>query len=271
MITPLCTVRGCAQPLAREERRFVCANGHSFDVARSGYLNLLQPQDRRSRAPGDSPEAVAARRRFLDAGHAAPLVRAIVDALPLRANDALLDAGCGEGHHLTAFRHAYGVDAHGVDISVPAIELAARRDRECTWIVANADRFLPFADASFRAVTSITARLNPAEFHRVLAANGTLLVAVAGADDLIELREAILGERIERDRTDRTIDLFTPLFHLERREHVRHVAQLDRNAMIDVTASSYRALRKRERERLEQLDAMNVTLSRDILLMRKLT
>jgi 23S rRNA (guanine745-N1)-methyltransferase len=264
----LCTVRGCAQPLAREERRVVCANGHSFDVARSGYLNLLQPQDRRSRAPGDTPEAVAARRRFLDAGHAAPLVRALVDALPLQPNDTLLDAGCGEGHHLTAFREAYGVDAYGVDISVPAIELAARRDRACTWIVANADRFLPFADGSLRAVTSITARLNPAEFHRVLAANGTLLVAVAGADDLIELREAVLGERLERDRTDRTIDLFAPHFALERREHIRHIAGLDREAMLDVMSSSYRALRTREREKLEQLDAMNVTLSRDLLVFR---
>ena len=270
MIEALCTVRGCARPLAREERRFVCANGHSFDVARSGYINLLQPQDRRSREPGDSPEAVAARRRFLDAGHAAPLVRAIVDALPLRAGDALLDAGCGEGHHLSAFRQAYGVDAYGVDLSVPAIEAAAKRDRERTWIVANADRFLPFADGSFHAVTSITARLNPAEFHRVLAAGGTLLVAVAGADDLIELREAILGERLERDRTDRTVDLFASHFALERREQIRHVAHLDRAAMIDVTASSYRALRTKERERLEQLDAMPVTLSRVLLLFRRI-
>lgn len=268
MIALLCTVRGCGAPLTCEARRWVCANGHAFDVARSGYTNLLQPQDRRSRTPGDTPEAVAARRRFLDAGHAEPLVRAIVDALPLTADDALLDAGCGEGHHLAAFRRAYGIDAHGVDISIPAIDAAARRYRDCTWIVANADRFLPYADASFRAVTSITARLNPPEFHRVLRDDGTLLVVLPGADDLIELRESILGERIERDRVERTIDTFAPLFTLQHHTHITHRPLLDRAAMIDVMSSSYRALRTRERARLEELEAMDVTLSRDLLVMR---
>ena len=264
----LCSVKTCRQPLARRERTYVCANNHAFDVARSGYVNLLQPQDRRSRTPGDTPEAVAARRRFLERGFVQPLVDGIVAALPLREGDALLDAGCGEGHHLAAFRAAYSVDAYGVDISVPAIDLAARRHRDCRWIVANADRFLPWEDASFHALTSITARLNAAEFHRVLREDGTLLVAIPGADDLVELREAIQGERIERDRVERTIDMFSSLFAFERHVALRHVAQLDREAMHDVLATSYRGLRRSESERLARLEPMDVTLSRDVLLFR---
>lgn len=263
-----CTVRDCRTPLTRDGQRYVCANAHSFDVARSGYVNLLQPQDRRSRNPGDRPEAVAARRRFFERGFAQPLVDAIVRALPLREGAALLDAGCGEGHHLAAFRRAYGARGYGVDLSVPAIELAARRHRDCEWIVANADRFLPFADASLAAVTSITARLNPEEFRRVLAPGGALLVVLPGPDDLIELREAVQGEGLERDRAERTVAAFAPYFTLERRETIRHVARLDREAMIDVMSSSYRGLRTRERERLEQLVAMDVTLTRDLLRFR---
>ncbi len=259
-------MRSCRTPLDEEGRRFVCANGHSFDLARSGYVNLLQPQDRRSRTPGDTPEAVSARRRFLGRGFTDPLVAAIVAALPLTPSDALLDVGCGEGHHLAAFRRAYGPDAHGIDISVPAIELAARRYRDCRWVVANADRFLPYEDASFTAVASITARLQPAEFRRVLAPGGSLLVVLPGADDLIELREQVLGERVERDRTQRTVEMFAPHFTLARHDRVRHVVRLDREAMIDVMSSSYRGLRTREREKLEQLEAMEVTLSRDLLL-----
>lgn len=228
-------------------------------------MNLLQPQDRRSKSPGDTPEAVAARRRFLESGHLDAIVDAIVHALPLREGASLLDAGCGEGHHLAAFRRAYGVEACGIDISVPAIELASRRHRDCFWIVANADRMLPFANASLDAVTSITARLNPEEFRRVLAPGGTLLVAIPGADDLIELRQSVLGGRVERDRVERTLAMFAPHFTLSRRERVRHVAQLDRAAMIDVMTSSYRGLRTRERERLEQIEAMEVTFSRDLL------
>ncbi len=265
-VTLLCPVRSCHAPLAPEERRFVCAHAHSFDVARSGYLNLLQPQDRKSKNPGDTNEAALARRRFLDRGLVEPLTQAIVALLPLGTGQTLLEAGCGEGHHLAAFRRAYAAEAHGTDISVPAIELAARRHRDCRWVIANADRFLPYADASFDAVMSITARMNVEEFRRVLAPEGTLLVVIPGADDLLELRESVLGERIERDRTERTIDTFSSRFRLERHEHLRHVAHLDRAAMSDVMASSYRALRTREREKLATLDAITVTFSRDALL-----
>jgi 23S rRNA (guanine745-N1)-methyltransferase len=268
VVTLLCTVRNCRQPLVRHERTYVCANGHSFDVARSGYVNLLQPQDKKSKSPGDAAEAVAARRRFFAAGHVQPVVDAIVAALPLRAGEAILDAGCGEGHHLEAFRRAYGIDGWGIDISLPAIELAAKTYRHCGWIVANADRFLPFADGAFAAVASITARMNAEEFHRVLAPGGALLVVLPGADDLIELRAAVLGEGVERDRVERTVATFAPRFALEERDTLRHVAHLDRAAMLDVMTSSYRGLRARERERLETLQPMDVTLARDLLLFR---
>ncbi len=261
----LCSVRHCRMPLVSDGRRYVCANAHAFDVARSGYVNLLQPQDKRSKTPGDTPEAVAARRRFLDRGHAAPLTDVIVRALPMQEGQTLLDAGCGEGHHLAAFRSAYRIDGYGIDISVPAIELAARRYRDCSWVVGNADRFLPYPDAAFHAVASITARMNPEEFRRVLAPEGKLLVVIPGADDLIELRQAILGEGIERDRVERTAATFAPLFGPARHERIAHTVLLDRQSILDVMSSSYRALRARERTALETLEAMNVTLSRDLL------
>jgi 23S rRNA (guanine745-N1)-methyltransferase len=264
----LCTVRTCHAPLERNGQTYVCPNHHSFDVSRHGYVNLLQPQDKKSKAPGDTAEAVAARRRFLERGLAQAIVDAIVRAVPLQQGEALLDAGCGEGHHTDAFRRAYGALACGVDISAPAIEAAARKYKECEWVVANADRFLPYADASFAAVTSITARLNADEFARVLTPDGTLLVAIPGAQDLVEIREAIQGERVERDRVERTIDMFASRFTFMRHENVEHTATLDREALHDVMASSYRGLRTRERERLETLEEMSVTLARDLLLFK---
>src|SRR5205085_47675 len=103
----------------------------SFDVARSGYINLLQPQERRSRNPGDSADAVAARRRFLDRDHAAPLLDAIRAMLPQA--QTILDAGCGDGYYLGSLAPA----GSGIDISTAAIELAAKRYPDHEWIVAN--------------------------------------------------------------------------------------------------------------------------------------
>ncbi len=174
-------------------------------MARRGYVNLLQPQDRRSARPGDSAAAVAARRRFLSRGFEAELTRAIEDLLPLTPADALLEVGCGEGHYVGAFTERFGCEGHGVDLSVPAIEAAAARHAGLHLVVANADRALPYADASFGAVASITARRNPAEFRRVLRDDGRLLLVIPGPDDLVELREAVLGRGLLRDRVDRAV------------------------------------------------------------------
>src|SRR5450759_5316775 len=133
----LCPVRGCHMGLAREERRLLCPRGHSFDVARSGYVNLLQPQERRSKQPGDTVAAVAARRRLHDRGVTEPLLRAIAEIIVASPSDIVLDAGCGDGVYLGSLARQIGFGACGVDISLPAVDAAARRYLGCEWIVAN--------------------------------------------------------------------------------------------------------------------------------------
>ena len=87
-----CTVRGCGLPLDRRDRTFVCPAGHSFDVSRSGYVNLLQPQDRKSLTAGDSKAALDARAALLAMG----VGRSILDAFVTRAADLLRDSHGGE-------------------------------------------------------------------------------------------------------------------------------------------------------------------------------
>jgi 23S rRNA (guanine745-N1)-methyltransferase len=155
-----------------------------------------------------------------------------------------------------------------VDLSVPAIEAAAARHAGLHLVVANADRALPYAAGSFAAVASITARRNPAEFRRVLRDDGRLLLVIPGPDDLVELREAVLGRGLLRDRVDRAVAAFAPRFTLERHERLRHVAPLDAEAIRDVMTGSYRAGRASRRDRLAALGPLAVTLSRDALVFR---
>lgn len=267
----LCPVRGCCAPLARGERSWTCPRGHSFDRAKSGYVNLLQPQDKRSKTPGDSKEAVAARHRFLEAGHDAPFLddlKATIQALPLPERPAILDVGCGEGTHLAALASALRAEAHGLDLSVPAIDLAARTHPGPAWVVANADRFLPYAEGSFDLALSLTARMNPPELRRILAPEGRLLVAIPSADDLAELREAVLGEKHLRNRVDRTVATFAEAFDLESHHLVRWTARLDAEEMRDILASTYRGGRESQRGRVEELGGGEVTMGRDVLVFR---
>jgi len=258
MIRPslLCAVRDCHLGLVREERRWVCPRGHSFDIARSGYINLLQPQDRRSRNPGDTAAAIAGRRRLHDLGVTEPLLRAIADGTAASGQDIVLDAGCGDGFYLGSLAREIGFEAHGVDISVPAIDAAARRYPECEWVVANADRFVPYPDRSFSLIWSITARMNSGEFRRVLRDDGRLLVAIPAPDDLIELRGT------GRDRVERTVETFSRDFRLVDRRRVTTAADLDAAAVHDVLVSIYRPMRS------EPVQAMRLTFSLDLLLFR---
>jgi 23S rRNA (guanine745-N1)-methyltransferase len=234
----------------------VCPRGHSFDIARSGYINLLQPQERRSGQPGDTAAAVAARRRLHDRGVTEPLLRAVVEITAASAGDVVLDAGCGEGYFPGTLARRTGAGVHGIDISIPAVEAAARRYPECEWIVANADRFVPYADRSFSIVLSITARMNEGEFRRVLRDDGRLLVALPAPEDLIELRGA------GRDRVARTIRTFARDFQLAGQRRVTTAADLDAAAVEDVLLSIYRPMRS------QPAGAMRLTFSMDLLLFR---
>ena len=121
----------------------VCERAHSFDIARSGYINLLQPQDKRSKKPGDSASAATARGRLHSRGVTEPLAHAIAEMVGATSADSVLDVGCGDGYYLAYIAATSGANCSGVDISVPAIDAAARRNNSCRWVVANADRFVP--------------------------------------------------------------------------------------------------------------------------------
>lgn len=258
----VCPVRGCSLLLTREPRRLVCVRGHSFDMARSGYVNLLQPQDKRSKEPGDTTAAIAGRRRIHEKGFTKPLLDTIASLAGIQANEVVLDAGCGEGFYLGNLQAQSGCGAHGVDISIPAVDAAARRYPSCSWFVANADRVLPYADASFHVVMSITARLNAAEFRRVLRPGGRLLVAIAGADDLRELRGGSAG----RDRVARTIDMFTTEgFAFDDHRAVSTVAALDTESIAGLRHAIYMPPGSgASPETIEQ-----VTFALDLLLFRR--
>ncbi len=253
----LCPVRDCRLPLASEQGRVFCARGHSFDAARSRYINLLQPQDRRSKLPGDTPAAIAARRRLHDRGVTEPLLDAIAQFIAAAPEDIVLDAGCGDGFYLGSLARRTGFEGHGVDISIAAIQAAARRYPECEWIVANADRFVPYADGCFSLAISITGRMNPSEFRRVLRDDGRLLVAIPGPDDLIELRGR------GRDRVARTEEAFAQDFMLVNQRRVTTASDLDVAAVEDALLAIYRPMRSRP------VEAMRVTFSLDLLLFRR--
>jgi 23S rRNA (guanine745-N1)-methyltransferase len=214
---------------------------------------------------------VAARRRLHDRGVSGPLLRAIAEMTAASAVDVVLDAGCGDGFYLGSLALDAGFEAHGVDISTHAVDAAARRyppsdigkpkgNGKFEWVVANADRHIPYTDRSFSMVLSITARMNAAEFRRVLRDDGRLLVAIPSPEDLAELRHRT-GEA-GRDRVERTLETFAEGFTLADRRRVTTTADLDASTVQDILVSIYRPMRS------QKVEAMRVTFGLDLLLFR---
>ena len=109
-------------------------------------------------------------------------------------------------------------------------------------------------------VVSLHARRNPPEVARVLHETGHLLVAVPAADDLIELRELVQGQRVERDRGEVVLAEHDTLFELVERSVVREMQDLDRDALLSVLTGTYRGVRRGVADRVAALTRMTVTL-----------
>lgn len=200
-ITPFqtlaCPLDGHA--LHRHGPAWRCAAGHHFDIARDGYVNLLPVQNKRSLDPGDSKDMVAARRRFLNAGHYLPIAAMVSDRvladLPRDIVPNCLDAGCGEGYYLrqlasSASREGRSLALLGLDISKWAVLAAAKQDKQPNWVVgSNAN--LPTQTGTVDRLLCLFGFPVYPEFARVLKPGGRLIQVDTGPDHLRELREII--------------------------------------------------------------------------------
>ena len=191
--------------------RLVSESGHSYDVAKQGYVTLAAGKG--IGHEGDSLEMVNSRETFLSNGHFAPFVEAVSDAVAdvvgRAAGDAgpvVMEAGAGTGyylaHTLDLIEGARGV---GLDVSVPAAKHLAKSHPRVGAVVADVWEQLPIRTGSVHALAVVFAPRNPAEFARVLVDGGEAVMLVADQGHLDELREplGILG--VEDGKIERLV------------------------------------------------------------------
>jgi 23S rRNA (guanine745-N1)-methyltransferase len=269
----------CLGPLRPEKRSLVCPRGHSFDLAREGYVNLLH-----SNHPGDTREMLASRRRFLDRGHFAPIAQHVCDLavshlsgivpLPNRQFRSVLDAGCGEGYYLGCMqsdlrtRDVIDVRYVGIDSSREACRLAARRYHDICFAVSDLKDLVPVADESVDLLLNVFAPRSVDEFTRVLHPSGVVVVVIPQSIHLVELRSTFPLIGIEENKADHVIRRFEPSLRPAQRESVQFNLVLAHDAVLDLIgmSPSYRHLT----EPLPPVSGpMSVTVAVEILTFQK--
>lgn len=200
----------CREKLELKENSYICENGHSFDRARQGYVNLLLPNKRHSSAPGDSHEMVMSRRRFLESGKydifSDKLNELVEQFLDGSQKISIVDCGCGEGYyggrlckHLDKLKINY--ELFGFDISKEAVRAAAGKYKQISFAVASTFD-IPVKENSADFAVAIFSPMVENEFCRILKTGGYLIYAVPGTRHLMGLKEAVYDEPYENTEKD---------------------------------------------------------------------
>jgi len=219
-------------PLTLCTKHWQCQHGHSFDVARQGYVNLLPVQHKKAKEPGDSKAMVRARRAFLQRGYYQPIAEALAPMLPPSTTPwHCLDAGCGEGYYLRelARLHSAPLRLIGVDISKWAVLDAAKQHKHITWVVgSNAN--LPVASNSLDYVFCLFGFPVYEEFVRVLKPNGQLIMIDPTPHHLRSLRNALYADVKEKPARNYTAPAG---FQLVQEKVVEHAFTLNESDAIE--------------------------------------
>jgi len=199
----LCPV--CGDPLAARDRVVRCATGHSFDIARQGYVNLLPGGA--STGTADTAAMVAERASFLAAGNFEPIATAVAGVTVERSADVpgcVLDAGAGTGYYLARVLdespNRIGV---ALDISKHAARRAARAHPCVVAAVCDVWAGLPVRDGTAAIVLNVFAPRNAAEFARVLAPGGCLITVTPEPSHLRELIDTLGLVSVDADKDRR--------------------------------------------------------------------
>lgn len=145
----------CGGSLISEGQSLMCSGEgrrHCFDIASSGYVNLLPPGKGKNSRTGDDKFMISARVEFLGKGYYSRMSERLGQIIASLAKESgkaditLVDAGCGEGYHTcnivnTIVENGVGVTAVGFDASKHGAAAASKRAKReglfCTWNESN--------------------------------------------------------------------------------------------------------------------------------------
>lgn len=255
----------CHEKLGISGKNYICPSGHSFDISKSGYVNLMLSKHAGKSVHGDNKFMVQARRDFLDKGFYAPLRDALCEKI---TGGVILDAGCGEGYYTSGIKNALpDAEIYGIDISKIAVDFAVKRNKNITFAVASVFH-IPVADNSCDSLVTVFSPYCSGEFQRVLKKGGTMFMAIPAENHLWELKKAVYDTPYKNEVKPYELEGFS----FECKKRITYKLRLncpqDIQSLFSMTPYYYRT-GKIQHERLSLLERLCVTADFELLEYRR--
>ncbi|MDD4124934.1 MAG: methyltransferase domain-containing protein [Eubacteriales bacterium] len=187
LICPVCG-KPLENSLEKEKNVRKCVSGHSFDIAKDNYVNLLVRSGTEN--AGDNKEMALSRKNFLSKDYYKPLADVVGDLLVTADTETVLDICCGEGYYTSQLTKRKKCDFYGFDISKEMVRLAAKRRCGAEFFAANLTD-IPVRSCSVDFAFHLFAPFDKYEFYRVMKKGGTLVTVIPGREHLLGLKEVL--------------------------------------------------------------------------------
>ena len=260
----------CKEQLIKKDNQYVCKHGHSFDIAKEGYANLLLSNKKNSQFPGDNKEMVSSRVQFLQKGYYEPLANTLKDIIKDTNKKALcvLDAGCGVGYysiHIKEIRDIC-IDLIGIDISKFAVKVAAKKDKTSNYFVASIFD-LPIEDNSVDAILNVFSPKANEEFKRVIKDDGILIQVMPGKKHLYELKELLYKDKTYENEPEIQYEGFELIKSIPLAYNI-NVSKDDLVHLFSMTPYLYKT-KIEDIENIKSVEQLNITIDFIIAVWRK--
>lgn len=262
----------CGSRLEQRDRTLKCQNNHCFDMAKQGYVNLLQSQKSSKKRHGDDSLMVKARQDFLEKGYYNKLCEAVVDAVVKNTpqnNAVVADLGCGECWYTQrVYNSLDNPTVFGIDISKQALIAGSKRCKDLKLAVAStAD--IPLPDESCDAVICVFAPYSETEALRILKRGGVFIKAFPLEEHLIELKSVIYDKPYKNE----VIVKYDPSFEQLSLESIKYEIKLESNADIMnlfMMTPYYYKTGQSDQHKLERLCELKTKAEFGVIVLKKL-
>lgn len=250
----------CGEDMYPEEKALKCKNGHSFDCAKEGYVNLLTSSHKSGDLTGDNKSMALCRQSFLNKGYFSCLSSFLSKYIneKCQKESVILDICCGEGYYSSEVLKSRELSLYGFDLSKSMVRLAAKRKLPASFFVANISK-IPMKSHSIDLAFHLFAPFHEKEFSRVLKKDGVILTVVPGENHLFELKCKIYEKPYKNDEKLPQTESLKLKRTYKVKDTVRLTSSSDIESLFMMTPYYYRTSQK-DRDKIKSLDFLEVTV-----------